>query len=109
MPDAWIDHSERTAGEQFVRQLLRGHIGSGRETAGGPLIAAYLVEISAEVCEIIIVGDLLFEPVHLDELAPFVERDLCPTSRSRKPRTTRLDRVLLRLIELAVRHSAEKA
>jgi hypothetical protein len=58
-PDARIDDAERASIEQPLRQILRREIAIRGKAIGEPVAAANVVELGAEVGEVIVVGDVL--------------------------------------------------
>ena len=59
--------------ERPLRQVLRSEVAVWREAVGEPVIIANIVELGAEVSEIVVVSDVLLEPIHLRKFHPFVE------------------------------------
>src|SRR5207244_12923032 len=74
VPDAWIDDAERSFLEQRSCQGLRCGVVVRLEAIGKTFVAD-IVEFSAEIGEVVVVGDFLVEPTGLRQLDRLVDAD----------------------------------
>src|SRR5690606_30883535 len=71
-----IDDPQRSAGQQVLRQRLRGHIAVGRQAGLRAPPVPQVVKAGAEVCDIVLVGDRILEAADLGELDRLMEGNL---------------------------------
>lgn len=75
MGNARIDDAGRSFVHQPVGKILRRLVALRIKAVGKCLRAANIMKLAAEIGEIAVIGDALFEPVDFGEFNRFVKRD----------------------------------